>query len=314
MSARRVSARIASAAFFWAGSPGWARPQRRRSGPGREARSISFEWLEAAARLYYSAAASGPFRARAKMSLESTPVPRVVPDGLRHRAPRRAAGPVGELAAFHLGRTPVTNAQYAPFVAVGRAVLRPSGRSRLRGPDLPVVGVTWFEAVAFADWLAETLGGRWRLPSEAEWERAMRGGLEGAPTPWGDAVPSGEVPEGPLEGPWPVGRGTPNGFGFSIPAPSCTSGASTATARSRPGSRSAPSRSTRPESARAAAARGGTAYGGRLPPLAAACLPTCAMPTTASACSRKSWMLAGQQADPGRSRGAARREHRETWP
>ena len=35
-----------------------------------------------------------------------------------------------------------------------------------------------------------------------------------APTAWGDALPPGEVPEGPLEGPWPVGRGTPNGYGL----------------------------------------------------------------------------------------------------
>ena len=37
-------------------------------------------------------------------------------------------------------------------------------------------------------------------------------GLESAPTSWGDSLPHGEVPEGPLSGPWPVGRGIPNGF------------------------------------------------------------------------------------------------------
>ena len=35
-----------------------------------------------------------------------------------------------------------------------------------------------------------------------------------AATAWGDALPPGEVPEGPLAGPWPAGRGTPNGFGL----------------------------------------------------------------------------------------------------
>jgi formylglycine-generating enzyme required for sulfatase activity len=123
-----------------------------------------------------------------------------------------------EVGSFALGRTPVTNAQYAAFVAEAHGPQAPFLRqSAFADPDLPVVGVTWFEAVAFAEWLGGRYGGRWRLPTEAEWERAMRGGLEGALTAWGDAVPAGEVPEGPLEGPWPVGRGTPNGFGLLDP-------------------------------------------------------------------------------------------------
>jgi formylglycine-generating enzyme required for sulfatase activity len=122
------------------------------------------------------------------------------------------------VCAFHLGRTPVTNAQYAPFVAAGRAPAPPWWHDpAFSVRDLPVVGVTWFEAVAFAEWLGDGLGGRWRLPTETEWERAMRGGLEGTATAWGDAIPAGEVPEGPLAGPWPVGRGTPNGFGLLDP-------------------------------------------------------------------------------------------------
>ena len=74
--------------------------------------------------------------------------------------------------------------------------------------------MTWFEAAAYARWLSGTVGGEWRLPTEAEWERAARGGLAGAATGWGDALPPGEVPQGPLAGPWPVGRGRPNGYGL----------------------------------------------------------------------------------------------------
>ena len=74
--------------------------------------------------------------------------------------------------------------------------------------------MTWNEAVAYAGWLSDTSGGRWRLPSEAEWERAARGGLEQAPTAWGESVPDGELPAGELRGPWPAGRGTPNGYGL----------------------------------------------------------------------------------------------------
>ena len=119
-----------------------------------------------------------------------------------------------EVESFQLGRTPVTNAEYACFVGVGAPAPPYSGDRAFSAPGQPVVGVTWFEAAAFAEWLSVELGGRWRLPTEAEWERAARGGLEGAPTAWGDRIPDGEIPSGPLDGPWQVGRGTPNGFGL----------------------------------------------------------------------------------------------------
>jgi sulfatase modifying factor 1 len=116
---------------------------------------------------------------------------------------------------FRLGLTPVTNVQYAPLVAAGRvAAPRWWHETAFAGPDQPVVGLTWFEACAYARWLGEVAGGSWRLHTEAEWERAARGGLDGARTAWGPTLPVGEVPEGPLEGPWPVGRGRPNGYGL----------------------------------------------------------------------------------------------------
>jgi formylglycine-generating enzyme required for sulfatase activity len=116
---------------------------------------------------------------------------------------------------FRLGRTPVTNAAYAAFLEAGRAPAPPWWHdAAFAAADQPVVGVTWFEAVDYAAWLSELTGARWRLPSEAEWERAARGGLEQAATAWGDTLPEGEVPEGPLAGPWPAGRGQPNGYGL----------------------------------------------------------------------------------------------------
>jgi formylglycine-generating enzyme len=121
-----------------------------------------------------------------------------------------------EVPAFRLGRTPVTRAQYGVFVRAGRPEEAPPWWSdpAFSDSDQPVVGVTWHEATAYAEWLGTTLGGRWRLPTEAEWERAARGGLEHASTAWGDVVPAGEVPQGGLRSPWPVGRGTPNGYGL----------------------------------------------------------------------------------------------------
>jgi formylglycine-generating enzyme required for sulfatase activity len=123
------------------------------------------------------------------------------------------AGP--SVAAFRAGRTPVTHAEYAAFVESGRAPAPPWWSDpAFAAADQPVVGVTWFEASDFAAWLSERTGERWRLPSEAEWEHAARGGLVGAATAWGDTLPEGEIPEGPLAGPWPAGRGTPNGYGL----------------------------------------------------------------------------------------------------
>lgn len=123
------------------------------------------------------------------------------------------------VAAFRLGRTPVTNAQYGRFLAESDATEAPPWwrDPAFAAPGKPVVGITWFDAVAFAEWLGQRVDGRWRLPTEAEWERAMRGGLEGAPTAWGPMIPPGEVPEGPIDGPWALGQGTPNGFGLLDP-------------------------------------------------------------------------------------------------
>jgi len=78
----------------------------------------------------------------------------------------------------------------------------------------PVVGVTWDDAVEFCAWLSDAAGGRWRLPTESEWEFAASGGLARPRTAWGDTIPPGEIPEGPIAGPWEAGRGTPNGYGL----------------------------------------------------------------------------------------------------
>jgi sulfatase modifying factor 1 len=120
-----------------------------------------------------------------------------------------------EVRPIRVARTPVANLQYAWFLATGRAPEPPWWRDpEFWDPEQPVVGVTWFEAVEYCVWLGEAFGGAWRLPTEAEWEHAARGGLEGAPTAWGASVPRGEVPERPVAGPWPLGRGTANGYGL----------------------------------------------------------------------------------------------------
>ena len=92
--------------------------------------------------------------------------------------------------AFAIGRYPVTNAEYAPYLAASGAAPPPWwAHPDFDDPAQPVVGVSWDEALAFCAWGAVALGRALTLPTTAQWERAARGGLERARFPWGDAHP-----------------------------------------------------------------------------------------------------------------------------
>ena len=92
------------------------------------------------------------------------------------------------VADFRISKYPVTNGQYARFVA---ATSHPPPRhspGRTPPPDLlthPVVTVSWHDAVAYCAWLSKERGESVRLPSEAEWEKAARG-TDSREYPWGD--------------------------------------------------------------------------------------------------------------------------------
>ena len=177
-------------------------------------------------------------------------------------------GPVREVevSPFLIDRSAVTNAQFAEFVsatgyvteaerfgwsyvfaaflpaALWKESPRPQGTpwwcgvagARWSGPegpgssitdraDHPVVHVSWHDAEAFARWAGK------RLPTEAEWENAARGGLEQRRYPWGDELTSGgmhhcniwqgsfptkNTRDDGYAGTAPVDAFEPNGFGL----------------------------------------------------------------------------------------------------
>ena len=93
-----------------------------------------------------------------------------------------------KLPGYRIGRYPVTNLEYQAFVEASGQ--RPpehweSGQMPEGLSDHPVVNVSWEDAVAYCRWLSEQSGRSYRLPSEAEWEKAARGD-NGRIYPWGD--------------------------------------------------------------------------------------------------------------------------------
>jgi serine/threonine-protein kinase len=96
------------------------------------------------------------------------------------------------LDGFWIGRTEVTNAQYARCVEAGACPVPDNSLwNDVAFADHPVKHVSWDNAVAYTEWLAESSGVTVRLPSEAEWEKACRGDL--LLHPWGDVEPSAEL-------------------------------------------------------------------------------------------------------------------------
>ncbi|MBK9094386.1 MAG: SUMF1/EgtB/PvdO family nonheme iron enzyme [Anaerolineae bacterium] len=91
---------------------------------------------------------------------------------------------------FRIGKYPVTNRQYAAFIRRAKAQDMPKDAGWfLREPpadrlDHPVTGVSWGDAVAYGRWLSSQTGRHYRLPTEAEWEKAARG-TDGRLYPWG---------------------------------------------------------------------------------------------------------------------------------
>lgn len=113
------------------------------------------------------------------------------PDTEANREP--IEGPLREvtLKPFSISRGEVTAAEWTACVADGgcNRYTPPGGASE----DLPVTMVSWRDANAYADWLSGKTGQTWRLPTEAEWEYAARGGTSTAYW-WGDRYDAAQAP------------------------------------------------------------------------------------------------------------------------
>ena len=120
--------------------------------------------------------------------------------------------------AFALALRPVTRLEYQSFLdASGHPPPRSWGDERFADPEQPAVAVSWFDAVAYCGWLSAELDAAFRLPTEAEREKASRGGMEDREYPWGDGPPGWMDPRyrgDDVERPDRVGRDPPNGYGL----------------------------------------------------------------------------------------------------
>ena len=127
--------------------------------------------------------------------------------------------------AFYMDKYEVTNGQYKQFIDTNPQWQKPNipdkyhngsyldhwnGNNYPIGKEnYPVTHVSWYAAMAYAQWAGK------RLPTEAEWDKAGRGGLVGMNYPWGDAIDANKANyDGNFDGPTPVGTYPANGYGL----------------------------------------------------------------------------------------------------
>jgi iron(II)-dependent oxidoreductase len=133
------------------------------------------------------------------------------------------------LHSYRIGKYPVTNAQYAEFIKrESKREYTPKRAGWFLGEpppdklDHPVIGLSWHDAMAYCQWLSRETGRTYRLPSEAEWEKAAswaeepgsrRVGGKKREYPWGDQFEANwcNISESGLGETTPVGKYSPQG-------------------------------------------------------------------------------------------------------
>jgi len=119
--------------------------------------------------------------------------------------------------SFFMDKYEVTNCQYKEFIkATGHPEPLFFNDTNLNKPNQPVVGVNYYDALSYAYWVGR------RLPTEAEWEYAARGGLNDKEYPWGNDppftrcnyAPGGKKEADGYEFTTPVGRFKSNKYGL----------------------------------------------------------------------------------------------------
>jgi len=116
--------------------------------------------------------------------------------------------------SFAIAKYPVTNREYKLFMDMtGHPPPRFWGNPKFQEDYQPIVGPSWYDAVAYCEWLRDLTCKGYRLPTEGEREKAARGGLQGCEYPWGDELPHDHL--GGRKGPhFLVGTDGPNGYGL----------------------------------------------------------------------------------------------------
>lgn len=119
------------------------------------------------------------------------------------------------IRTFSMARTETTVAQWKAFCLATNRKL-PEAVWFKQGDDHPVINVSWDHAIAYCQWLSEKTGKHYRLPTEAEWEFAARGGTKSKGHPYSGAKTPDSIAwsASKTDGTMPVAQKLPNELGL----------------------------------------------------------------------------------------------------